>query len=211
MTAVRWNTKDGVKPRTREEDEMQLALNWQLLKQFTMEIVKMDVICLIFPVSYHASTTFMKRANDLFSFSFDTASVVTMPAKARNDVSTLSESALLHHSTFPCNQKAFQSNHWRNTRRPLRERRVTARRPNLTSSIHHIFATLFADKQFDDFCDEVRQDMVSCTLSFPCSWAAAFVVDRAVWVIAVMFVWTVFWRRTFGPSSTMHSMFGTPL
>jgi hypothetical protein len=47
---------------------MEHGLNWQLVKQFTMGIFKMDVTCFSFPVGYNENRTFMERASDLFSF-----------------------------------------------------------------------------------------------------------------------------------------------
>jgi ABC-type multidrug transport system ATPase subunit len=43
-----------------------------------------------------------------------------------------------------------------------------------------------------DLCGEVRQYMVSCTLSLFCYWASAFVVDFIIWVIAMTLIWGVF-------------------
>jgi ABC-type multidrug transport system ATPase subunit len=39
---------------------------------------------------------------------------------------------------------------------------------------------------------EVRQYMISCTLSVLCYWLADFVVDFAVWIMAVTLIWAIF-------------------
>jgi ABC-type multidrug transport system ATPase subunit len=43
-----------------------------------------------------------------------------------------------------------------------------------------------------DMTGEVRQYMISCTMSILCYWAAAFVVDFVVWMIAGTLVWLLF-------------------
>ena len=66
--AINCNSKDGVKPMTKEEQDFERQLNWQLVKKFTMAIFKMDVTRFSFPVGYNEPRTFIERATDLFSF-----------------------------------------------------------------------------------------------------------------------------------------------
>ena len=66
--AITCNTKDGVKPMTKEEQEYERQLNWELVKRFTMAIFTMDVTRFSFPVGYSEPRTFVERATDLFSF-----------------------------------------------------------------------------------------------------------------------------------------------
>lgn len=66
--AINNNSKDGVKPMTKEEQEFERALNWQLIKKFTMSIFKMDVTRFSFPVGYNEPRTFLERSADLFGF-----------------------------------------------------------------------------------------------------------------------------------------------
>jgi hypothetical protein len=66
--AVHHNSKDGVKPMTKEEQDYERDLNWKLIKQVTMAIFKMDVTRFSFPVGYCEPRTFIERAGDLFSF-----------------------------------------------------------------------------------------------------------------------------------------------
>jgi hypothetical protein len=66
--AMTRNSKEGVKPMTKEEQETERNLNWKLVKAFTMGIFKMDVTCFSFPVGYNENRSFMERASDLFSF-----------------------------------------------------------------------------------------------------------------------------------------------
>jgi hypothetical protein len=68
IRAITRNTKDGVKPMTKEEQDAERALSWRLIKQFTMGIFKMDVTCFSFPVGYNENRTFMERTTDLFAF-----------------------------------------------------------------------------------------------------------------------------------------------
>lgn len=69
--AINHNSKDGVKPMTREEQDYERNLNFQLIKKFTMAIFKMDVTCFSFPVGYSEPRTFLERAADLFTFLVD--------------------------------------------------------------------------------------------------------------------------------------------
>ena len=41
--AINCNSKDGVKPMSKEEQAFERQLNWELVKRFTMAIFKMDV------------------------------------------------------------------------------------------------------------------------------------------------------------------------
>ncbi|OHS98558.1 Oxysterol binding protein [Tritrichomonas foetus] len=66
--AIKKNSKDGVKPMTKEEQDFERSLNWKVIKKFTMEIFKMDVTKFSFPVGYNEPRTFVERATDLFSF-----------------------------------------------------------------------------------------------------------------------------------------------
>lgn len=66
--AINCNSKDGVKPMTKEEQEFERQLNWELVKRFTMAIFKMDITHFSFPVGYNEPRTFVERATDLFSF-----------------------------------------------------------------------------------------------------------------------------------------------
>jgi hypothetical protein len=43
-----------------------------------------------------------------------------------------------------------------------------------------------------DITGEVRPYMISCTLSVLCYWMADFVVDFAIWIIAVTIIWIIF-------------------
>ncbi|KAK8840294.1 hypothetical protein M9Y10_030849 [Tritrichomonas musculus] len=66
--AINCNSKDGVKPMSKEEQAFERQLNWELVKRFTMAIFKMDVTRFSFPVGYNEPRTFVERATDLFSF-----------------------------------------------------------------------------------------------------------------------------------------------
>lgn len=66
--AINNNSKDGVKPMTKEEQEYERQLNWKLIKKFTMAIFKMDVTRFSFPVGYNEPRTFLERSADLFGF-----------------------------------------------------------------------------------------------------------------------------------------------
>lgn len=66
--AINCNSKDGVKPMTKEEQEFERQLNRLMIKKFTMSIFKMDVTKFSFPVGYNEQRTFIERATDLFSF-----------------------------------------------------------------------------------------------------------------------------------------------
>ena len=66
--AINCNSKDGVKPMTKEEQDFERKLNWELVKRFTMAIFKMDITHFSFPVGYNEPRTFVERATDLFSF-----------------------------------------------------------------------------------------------------------------------------------------------
>jgi hypothetical protein len=43
-----------------------------------------------------------------------------------------------------------------------------------------------------DIRGEVRQCMISRTLSLVCYWRAAFVIDFCIWIAAVTLIWIVF-------------------
>jgi hypothetical protein len=43
-----------------------------------------------------------------------------------------------------------------------------------------------------DMTGEVRQYMISCTLSILCYWSAAWVVDMIIWIISATLVWLLF-------------------
>jgi hypothetical protein len=60
--------KEGVKPMTQEEQEAERSITWQLIKKFTMAILKVDLTHFSFPVGYSENRTFMERASDLFAF-----------------------------------------------------------------------------------------------------------------------------------------------
>ena len=66
--AISCNSKDGVKPMTKEEQDFERHLNWELVKRFTMAIFTMDITRFSFPVGYNEPRTFVERATDLFSF-----------------------------------------------------------------------------------------------------------------------------------------------
>ena len=66
--AIHNNSKDGVKPMTKAEQDFERKLNWKVIKKFTMEIFKMDVTRFSFPVGYNEPRTFIERSTDLFSF-----------------------------------------------------------------------------------------------------------------------------------------------
>ncbi|KAH0788167.1 Oxysterol binding protein [Histomonas meleagridis] len=68
FNAINHNTKEGVKPMTKEEQEFERSLNWKLIKKFTMAIFKMDVTRFSFPVGYNEPRTFLERSADLFGF-----------------------------------------------------------------------------------------------------------------------------------------------
>ncbi|OHT03724.1 Oxysterol binding protein [Tritrichomonas foetus] len=66
--AINHNSKEGVKPMSKEEQDFERQLNWKLIKKFTMAIFSMDVTRFSFPVGYSEPRTFIERAADLFSF-----------------------------------------------------------------------------------------------------------------------------------------------
>lgn len=66
--AINRNSKDGVKPMSKDEQEAEKQINKQMIKKFTMAIFKMDVTKFSFPVGYNEQRTFIERATDLFSF-----------------------------------------------------------------------------------------------------------------------------------------------
>ncbi|KAH0791260.1 Oxysterol binding protein [Histomonas meleagridis] len=66
--AINNNSKEGVKPMTKEEQEFERILNRKLIKKFTMAIFKMDVTRFSFPVGYNEPRTFLERSADLFGF-----------------------------------------------------------------------------------------------------------------------------------------------
>lgn len=66
--AINHNSKDGVNPMTKEEQDFEREINWQVIKKFTMAIFSMDVTKFSFPVGYSEPRTFIERASDLFSF-----------------------------------------------------------------------------------------------------------------------------------------------
>ena len=66
--ALEKNSQDGIKPMTKEEQDFERQLNWQLIKKFTMAIFKMDVTRFSFPVGYSEPRTFLERSVDLFTF-----------------------------------------------------------------------------------------------------------------------------------------------
>jgi ABC-type multidrug transport system ATPase subunit len=51
---------------------------------------------------------------------------------------------------------------------------------------------LFIIQPIIDISGEVRQYMISCTLSLVCYWAAAFVIDFAIWICTVTLIWITF-------------------
>lgn len=69
--AMECNTKDGVKPLTKEEQDAERALNWQLVKKFTMSIFKMSFTNFSFPAGYSEPRTFIERSAEFFSFLAD--------------------------------------------------------------------------------------------------------------------------------------------
>lgn len=83
--ALNHNSKDGVKPMTKEEQAFERELNWKLIKKFTRAIFKMDVTKFSFPVGYSEPRTFMERAADLFGFLvngfIDKITAETLPEK----------------------------------------------------------------------------------------------------------------------------------
>jgi hypothetical protein len=66
--AINHNTKEGVNPMTKVEQDFERELNWKLVKQVTMSIFSMDISRFSFPVGYCEDRTFIERAADLFSF-----------------------------------------------------------------------------------------------------------------------------------------------
>jgi hypothetical protein len=66
--ALNRNSKDGVKPMTKEDLEVEHELTWKMVKQLTMSIFKMDCFSLSFPVGFNEQRTFLERSADLFSF-----------------------------------------------------------------------------------------------------------------------------------------------
>jgi hypothetical protein len=62
------NSKDSVKPMTKDEQEAQRELAWQMVKKLTMSIFKMDFLGISFPVGFNEQRTFLERSADLFSF-----------------------------------------------------------------------------------------------------------------------------------------------
>ena len=66
--ALTLNTKDGVKPMTKEELDFERTLDWQLIKKFTMNIFKLDFAHFSFPAGYSEPRSFLERTADLFTF-----------------------------------------------------------------------------------------------------------------------------------------------
>lgn len=66
--AINFNSKDGIRPMTKEEQEFEKQLNKQMIKKFTMAIFSFDVTRFSFPVGYNEPRTFIERSSDLFCF-----------------------------------------------------------------------------------------------------------------------------------------------
>ncbi|KAK8852413.1 hypothetical protein M9Y10_017387 [Tritrichomonas musculus] len=66
--AINHNSKDGIKPMTKEEQDFERQLNKTMIKKFTMAIFSFDVTKFSFPVGYNEPRTFIERASDLFCF-----------------------------------------------------------------------------------------------------------------------------------------------
>jgi ABC-type multidrug transport system ATPase subunit len=64
--------------------------------------------------------------------------------------------------------------------------------PMLVSDGVIAIVPLFITQPIIDISGEVRQYMVSCTLSLVCYWAATFLVDFVIWIAAVTLIWVVF-------------------
>lgn len=66
--ALNHNSKQGIKPMTKEELEFERSISWELVKKMTMSIFKLDFSNMSFPVGYNEQRTFLERCADLFSF-----------------------------------------------------------------------------------------------------------------------------------------------
>ena len=66
--AINHNSKDGIKPMSKDEQEFERGLNKKLVKKFTMAIFSCDFTKFSFPVGYNESRTFIERSCDLYTF-----------------------------------------------------------------------------------------------------------------------------------------------
>lgn len=66
--AISCCTKGGVKPMSKEEQEYERSLNWELLKKFTTAIFNMDITRFSFPAGFCEKRTALERSSDLFAF-----------------------------------------------------------------------------------------------------------------------------------------------
>jgi ABC-type multidrug transport system ATPase subunit len=51
---------------------------------------------------------------------------------------------------------------------------------------------LYLSQPIIDLTGEVRQYMVSCTMSIPCYWLSQFIIDFVLWILATTVIWAVF-------------------
>jgi hypothetical protein len=66
--AINFNGKDGVKPMTKEEQEIEHQLTWNFAKEFTTSLFSADISGMSCPIGYCENRTFIERSADLFSF-----------------------------------------------------------------------------------------------------------------------------------------------
>ena len=66
--AINQSSKDGVKPMTKEEQEIERKASYSLVKKFTMNIFKMDFTCFSFPCIFSEPRSFLERTSDMFTF-----------------------------------------------------------------------------------------------------------------------------------------------
>jgi ABC-type multidrug transport system ATPase subunit len=57
---------------------------------------------------------------------------------------------------------------------------------------------LLITQPITDIAGDVRQYMISCTLTLPCYWLAAFVIDFGIWVVTVTLIWLIFLAAQIG-------------
>jgi hypothetical protein len=68
MRALHYNSKQGVRPMTKEEQAAERRLARKMLLKLTMAVFKMNLANVSFPVGFNEQRTLLERSSDLFSF-----------------------------------------------------------------------------------------------------------------------------------------------
>jgi hypothetical protein len=68
MRALHHNSKQGVRPMTKEEQAAERKLAWKMFLNLTTAVFKMNLANVSFPVGFNEQRTLLERSSDLFSF-----------------------------------------------------------------------------------------------------------------------------------------------